>query len=233
MLNGRYFSFLLSIVIHLVLLLVLFSLPYKAPQISTAKKKTALKSYLYHKPKPISIKQVAIIKENKQKTNKPKLKEQTINKKPSLIKKIATATKVEKKQQKFSKTQVTSAKTVKKIDAIEQLANFKSQLNRQILQEEFSKYKRPQNLSAMGVLPKPVPHVKIIEDDIIKKEKSTTNYASDIAIIKLDDGRCILKQDLSTVGMVGITAVSGFNCGRTKMEKAFSAHMDKVLYKMK
>ncbi len=238
MLNGRYFSLFLSITIHLVLLFVLLSFPSKISPVISANKKIAIQSYLYKKP--IREQQVKI-KENKVETskkiaNKQEINAQVLSKKSSITKKIVTTNKIKETTQqnrkRLAKAQSTETKKVKKVDAIEQLANLKSQLNRQILQEEFLKYQRPQALSAMGVLPKPVPHVKIPEDDIIKKEKSTTNYASDIAIIKLDDGQCILKQDLSTVGMAGVTAVSGFNCGRTKIEKSFSDHMDKVLKKL-
>ncbi len=210
---------------------MLLSLPYKAPPVSSSKKKAAIKSYLYKKPARV-LQQV--IKENK--TNKQVLTATRATKKPPLSPKNVAINKMEKptqvEQQKLTNAQVNTVKAVKKFDARKQLADFRSQLNRQILQEEFSKFNRPRNLSGMNDLPQPVPHAKVRENEIIKKEKATTNYASDIAIIKLDDGRCILKQDLSTVSMAGITAVSGFNCGRTKMEKAFSAHMDKALKKL-
>ena len=235
MLNRRYFSLGLSITIHLILLFVLLSFPSKTPPVISPNKKVAIKSYLYKKP--IIVQQV----NTKKTSDKQEINKQVLSRKPPITKEVITTNKIKKtiqqNRKKPAKAQRTTAKSIitktpKKFDATEQLSNFRSQLNRRMLQDEFSKYNRPRNLSSMEALPEPVPRAKIIENNIIEKEKATTNYSSDIAIIKLDNGSCLLKQDLTNVGIAGVTAVSGFQCGRTKMEKAFSNHMNKVLKKL-
>lgn len=66
-----------------------------------------------------------------------------------------------------------------------------------------------------------------------KIENQTTSYSNDIAIIKDDDGNCSIKQDLTNVGIAGVTAIQYFKCGESKFDKHFRQHMKAVTDKIK
>ena len=89
------------------------------------------------------------------------------------------------------------------------------------------------NLSVFNPEPTLVPKSKNSESLDERIEKNTTRYSDDIEIIKHDNGTCSIKQDLSSVGMEGVTALQYFACGQTKIEKAFSAHMKAFQQKLR
>ena len=77
-----------------------------------------------------------------------------------------------------------------------------------------------------------VPHSTVTQSNDEKKKQATLSMSADKSIIKGDDGNCSLVEDLSVVGMEGVTAVSGFSCGETKFDKSFREHMNKVRTKL-
>jgi len=87
----------------------------------------------------------------------------------------------------------------------------------------------------MTDLPDAVPHSKkqlTVKDEKKQEESITSHYGGGIDIVKNDNGTCILKEHLTSAGMEGMTALSMFKCGQTKMEKAYDVQMNKVLKKL-
>ncbi|SES64403.1 hypothetical protein [Thalassotalea agarivorans] len=122
------------------------------------------------------------------------------------------------------------AVTVPRFDAINALQSLKK---KQAVAPEYGSVNTNQNASVFNPQPQSVsPSLGTPLTDREKQEQRTTHYgAVGQKIIKGDDGRCSLVQDLSFVGMEGITAVQSFACGETKMERDFRMHMQQ--YKKK
>jgi hypothetical protein len=113
-----------------------------------------------------------------------------------------------------------------------QLKNLQNNLNNKIIEQESYQFSRRKTASIMDGVPELVPHsAKKLTTDEIKK-KTSKQISSDIQITKGDDGRCFIERDLSVVGMEGVKSVEGFNCGKSKFDKSFQEHMNKVLKKL-
>jgi hypothetical protein len=239
LLTKSYFPFLLAVIFHFFLLLLLLSPSRNAFLKPLPYKKVAIKSYLYTKP---LTSQRSFMKNNKA-TPKSNKGTDTI---PKVLPQITSDTKINPVEQRaaspadiktikveqITHTQKDNFGYLKKIDTIQQMSKLKAQLNQKLLAEEFADFNRPQGLSIMHKLPAAVPYSTIAKDRLKQIDSSTLQYSSDIAIIKLDSGTCLLKQDLTAVGIEGISATSAFKCSRTKKEKLFSAHFKKILSKL-
>lgn len=114
----------------------------------------------------------------------------------------------------------------------EHLNQLRSSMNNKILKAPHYSRKDNQNLTVFNPSPKLVGKSvkKATIDEIV--EKTTTQYSNEIAIIKHDNGTCTIKQDLSSVGMEGITSNQYFKCGESKADKHFRLHMKKVKERM-
>ena len=62
------------------------------------------------------------------------------------------------------------------------------------------------------------------------KKRQVTSYG-DIAITKGKDGNCSVTQDLSSVGIDGVSATQHFNCGKSEFDTNFDNHMKKAMKK--
>jgi len=147
-----------------------------------------------------------------------------------------------------------STKHAPKNNSLDQknIANKRSQLNRKITPERLrqqlnvlknaqSFYNPPQNQenahlpSIFNPAPTTVPKSttrseKQIEDD---KKIRMTNYGGDISMNKGKNGNCSFTQDLSSVGMEGLSSTQHFKCGKSEFDENFSRHMKQAMDKYK
>jgi len=252
-LTERYFPFLLAVFAHLILAgFLLNSVIIKHdPVVKALPINNIIQSYLFIKPKVVKSK---VVKPQSKTLHKVKPTEATAKNKEAKNKKVKN-NQLTKKQSATEKTGKSPEQTsnqnnqeiTRKLDSLQQkttskysystnaLEQFKNQLNNKIMTEELNYAQRPRGLSVFNDLPPAVAHSEkqlTLLEKIEKEQKMATNYAGGIAITNDGDGHCTLKQDLSYLGMEGITALSGFKCGQTKMEKWYDAHMNKVLKKL-
>ncbi|WDE12542.1 hypothetical protein [Thalassomonas haliotis] len=247
MLNRRYTAVILSLIVHGILLLLLLTMTTRLPQPDPVTK-PAIKSYLYI-PKPeIKILEVPITpsepiaeKEQFKKPLPPANKKEALSaKKTPAIDQVPPVI-TDKKQQSEATTAKAPGmvkksekknKTPKKFSARNQLQKLTNSINNQLLQEGMSQYQQHKSPSVMHGKQQPVPHSKKTIDADQKKADSTTEYSQGMSITKHDDGTCSVTEDLSNVGMEGLSATQSFNCGISKEEKYFKEHMKNVLKKL-
>ena len=144
------------------------------------------------------------------------------NKKAQIDDKQVQAALVEKPKQLSKKT----------FSAHKQLSKLRSQLNQQIMTQEYSAQSETRSHSAMHLAPKPVPHSVPILSQEQKDKANTTSYSSDTNITKYENGTCMVEQDLSSVGIAGVKSQQYFACGESKFDKSFREHMKKVQAKL-
>lgn len=250
MLNRRYTAVILSLAVHGILLLLLFTMTPPLPQPAPATR-PAIKSYLYTPQKksaaktpaapdspPKPIEKQAPIKELPPATSKAK--ENSPEKIPANSKQTPPELAVEKQQTTAPVTLPATAikdpgketKAPKKFSARSQLDKLKNAINNRMIQEEVYQYQQHRSASIMHGAQEPVPHSKKAVDAIQKKADSTTQYSQGMSITKNDDGTCSVTEDLSNVGMAGLSATQSFSCGESKEEKYFREHMKNVLKKL-
>jgi hypothetical protein len=217
----------------------------------TLVKHKAIQSYLYKKPQTPPTKTMKATQENQEDEklqNKPIKAPKIKQKKPSQAKifkekelkqkktpSTELSSKINKSEYSTHKNTQNNTKTTSSTSALAQLENLRSSINKKIIAKEFARATRPRGFSAMTDLPDEVPHSKkqlTAEDEKEKEDRMNTNYAGGITITNDGNGKCTLKQDLSYLGMDGLTALSDLKCGQTKMEKWYDAHMTKVLKKL-
>jgi|GEM_PF-1821370 len=134
-------------------------------------------------------------------------------------------------------------KTITKQHLLEQLnrlnknndskkSKFSNQTNQELSYQRFSERLKPSNQkstvkSIFNPSPQLVPKSTTLDaiDIEHRKKQQITNYSHDISIQKGDDGNCSVIQDLTSVGIEGVSAIQHFKCGKTKQEKYFSEHM--------
>lgn len=240
MFKKGYITLLLSLLLHVVIVLLLNNLQtIKVPNTKT--KPTAIKSYIYHPP-------VRKIKQIKEQIVQPEIAITKIEE----TKKIQTPPKVEETplqpKRKQSESKVAVKAPVKKSPSVSkhvkttlnkpQTLSYKSlnKLRQQIQQNNFESITKdrlkPNTGSIMHGTPTLVPHSIIPLSNEDKQKQATLSMSADKSIIKGDDGNCSLVEDLSVVGIPGVTAVSSFSCGESKHDKSFRKHMNKVIKKL-
>jgi len=116
--------------------------------------------------------------------------------------------------------------------AFRQLDKLRTAIDQQIVNDEVAQIGQHRSLSGMHPNPAPAPTSLIPLTKEQKKEKNTTRYSDSLSVIKGDDGRCSIEEDLSHVGIAGVKAYSGFNCGESKFDSNFRQHMQKVRKKI-
>lgn len=65
------------------------------------------------------------------------------------------------------------------------------------------------------------------------KKLKLTNYGNGIVIKKNKNGNCSVKQDLSSVGIEGASAIQYFKCGKSEFDMNFDQHMKQAMNKYK
>ncbi len=231
----------ISVFIHTVIILCLFyQYLNKSPQliIKNKVKTIPIESYLYFVPKPAQISEI-------QDSPDPilSLESSSLAKEAKFIakrsKSIEKNTVIKTNQHKATNlpisnnNQVTSNKPDNQL--ISQKAVTKQNLNDQI--KNIHKYipteNKPINYSSQiksifNPTPVLVPKSTTISSAQMeyRKQQRITNYGKDMKITKDDEGNCTITQDLTAVGIEGVTATQYFKCGgKTKSEKNFSRHM--------
>ena len=116
--------------------------------------------------------------------------------------------------------------------ALSNLNKLNSQLDREAMNDAASTQYQTRSLSSMHPNPDAVPHSQLTLTPDQEREQNTQRMSDSLAITKGDDGLCVIQEDLSQVGIEGVTATSAFNCGSTKEERWFKQHMEKVRKKI-
>jgi hypothetical protein len=235
--NGK--GFLASIVFHILLLLLLstqFKTDHQTTKI-TAPTNKPIKSFLYTPPKITTIAVSKNLPEKKivnQTSKKVTMKaEAQTSPSPS----SPPAAKKNKIRQPTSiKAENKTFKTLpNKLITKESL---RAKIN--VLRRDISN-PRTYNQNVTSVVsvfnPNLTPVPKSITRSEAQKEAAkkltVTNYGGGIAIKKNKDGNCSITQDLSLVGMDGLSATQHFKCGKSEYDKNFTSHMKKAIKKYK
>lgn len=116
--------------------------------------------------------------------------------------------------------------------AFRQLGQLNRQLTENTIEQEITEHFRHKSPSVLDGKPDLVPHSTAVVTDEEVKLKNTTQYADGLNLIKGENGICTIEQDLSSVGIEGVTAISGFSCGESKFDANFRSHMKNVLKKL-
>ncbi|WP_448553001.1 hypothetical protein [Thalassotalea montiporae] len=114
------------------------------------------------------------------------------------------------------------------INPMKQLENMRKSIDAAIVETTMAEHFQHRSVSSMHPNPASVPKsaVPLTQEQI--RAINTQQLDSSLSITKTDDGACIITEDLSKVGIEGVTATSWARCGTTKMERMFSEHMKKV-----
>lgn len=233
--NQSYFWALLA---HLLLLWLLLAVKIPLPHQHNSVHK-AVQSYLYFRQLQTEIspskKQIIATTKTTQEDLANKLfKPKKVALKPTQKKLNPIQKKITKKP-KQSNANVLSDNTHKdnqpSFSATQALSNFSKRYQQQQLTNEVKNYTQKRGFSVMDIKPEPVPEFTPEIDWQEKERKATTNYGFN-NIVKGEDGNCRLDQDLSFARNQGTKVSQYFDCGRTKQQKLYDAHMDKVLKKL-
>tara|TARA_B110000438_G_scaffold220569_1_gene213667 strand:+ start:14294 stop:15130 length:837 start_codon:yes stop_codon:yes gene_type:complete len=119
-----------------------------------------------------------------------------------------------------------------KLDSFTQLQRLRSKLNNGSAPKVDNPYQHDQPPSIFNTTTKTVPHSAPLKDEEKEREKNTKNMGAGIAIIKGDDGRCSVTQDMSAYGLSEGSSVQFFSCGESKFDKSFREHMKAVKEKL-
>ncbi|WP_147302298.1 hypothetical protein [Thalassotalea euphylliae] len=114
------------------------------------------------------------------------------------------------------------------INPMKQLENMRKSIDAAIVESELAEHFQHRSLSSMHPNPTSVPKsvVPLTQEQV--RARSTQQLDNSLSMTKTDDGTCIITEDLSKVGIEGVTAKSWARCGTTKMQRMFSEHMKKV-----
>lgn len=227
-------EFIISILLHTVIITGgVYQYLNRDPQliIKNKVKKEPIKSYLYSRPK------TSLSNTFKRSYNDPLPFENTPR--TETIKSIKKATVKKVNKHKNSKLQSSTKKSLKKTQDDAQLKP-KKLITKQSLQAQINninknltyEYKQTDQRTTIKSIFNPTPVLvprsttSLPEQTEQKRKQKITSYSSDISISKDEEGNCSLTQDLTSVGIEGVSATQHFKCGgKTKFEKAFSQHM--------
>ena len=242
MLKEKYSAIIFSVIIHLLLLLVLIYSAKKLP--STVKpnkiKPTAIKSFLYVKPKkPTTISTPTIDKTTTQvstakadpKVSNPKVAEKVKAKQPSTEKALPpnkSLTNTNKKL-KASDTKV-QIPSKKKFSSFEHLSRLKNKLDQQNRVQAFNEETKHRSVSSMHeplpLVPKTI--VPLTRDQQKELNTSTSHVSS---ITKNKNGTCTIHRE-QILGSPVEATTSMFACGEDDFDRSFRLHMQKVQSKL-
>ena len=240
--QGRTQAIVFSLLAHIVLITTLIKLAPETPK--APQESFQINSYLYTPPKasaPIAVIPSVVVKnsvasplsQSEPKTPvKPPARQEKSIKEPSLnIAKQASNTE-NNTQTKQVLTSTNNSTSKVNINVLKQLEQIRTSIDENIVAEEFARQNQHHSLSAMHPNPASAPRSVVPLTRDAKKAQNTTRYSDSLAITKTDSGICVIQEDLSNVGIEGVSAVSAFNCGPSKLERAFSHHMKKVTEKL-
>ena len=225
-------TFLASILVHVVLLiLLLFVAEKKQPQQLDITPK-AIKSYLYKMPpKAVTVKQAQIkpevtpekivdLKDKKIITDKKKIKKSKALASAASSKPLSAVV----KNQSISKVSKPAQTT---FSAYKQLNSLRDSINEKMMNQELAELQQFRSPSVMHGKQIPVPHSNEQLTPEQEREKRTTKMSNDISITKYDNGVCTITRE-QFLGSPVEGSSSAFACGESKFDKSFREHMKKV-----
>ena len=248
-------AIVLSVIIHLLIfgLLTELSPPsQKTNKISTDSKqlqqKNEIKSYLYRKPikqakpkvvitptqdtssksraKEVVTKETKALKAPEQATKKESPKSQEAVVEQSKVDKISTVASSVVTSTQSNKNNVAKPKQ-SPTNSLQQLQQLRKSIDAANIKKDLEQRFATRSHSMMHLPLAPVPKSNIVQSREQKRQANTTDYGSDIKIIKGDNGFCSKEQKLDIGGSQSITTVQHFKCGESKDEKYFREHMAK------
>lgn len=237
MVQGRYTALIVSVLLHLILAVILIYTSSNQITPSTPQKITKIESYIYQPPKTV----LPTVSETQQTDQKS---ENTVDVDAKEIAKPDLAVETQRAQtpipvpnnQKNKNKILTSEQSPKivgiKQRVLEQLYNLNSQITEESINTEVYEHFRHRSPSVMHGEPASVPKSTIPLTIEQQRNRRTQRLDDSLAIIKGDNGTCMIEEDLSKVGMEGVKAYSGFACGESKFDKSFRLHMKKVHKKL-
>lgn len=240
MVQGRFKALSISIFAHAALI---FSIFQTTTFTSSTKnqKPPVIKSYIYQ-PRPKTLRQPASsVKEVAKQETKPIIKTNDAKTLPESSKKVTPPPATTQPSpidsirppQKFlnQKSKALRAKSIR-LNALASIAKINELKDKKFVEQQTNEMFKHRSPSVLDGEPLLVPrsNQQFTADQI--KEKSTTRYSDDLSIMKGNDGRCSIEEDLSNIGIEGVTAVSGFKCGESKFDASFRQHMEKVRKKI-
>lgn len=241
MLTERIKSVCLAIIVHLLILLAI-SQTVLIPQHQIKPEPKAIKSFIYTpkpatppEPKPVELE---VLPERDIVKTSPEQQEKIVNKEKNQaeippVKEVDAVEKVEvADNSKEFPSNIKTKRAPTPFSPTQQLDNLRQSLNDKIFAEQDYQFNRPNTGSIMHGKPTLVPHSKRQFTEEEKKKQASHQISSDINMIKGDDGRCYIERDLTSVGMAGVTSSESFDCGKSKFDKSFKAHMQKVREKL-
>lgn len=231
-----YVSVIASVLVHLLLAFLLFSIAEKQ-QIKQEKiTTTAIKSYLYTMPaKQVEIKATKVVARIKDQTVEFK---QTVSTE-AVIKKEKSHSKVklEKATTSSTATAQVKAKSNKNnspqasFSAYKQLENLRKSINEKMIAQELLELQQFRSPSVMHGNRIPVPHSNIPLTSEQARERKVTKMSNDISITKYDNGICVIERE-QFLGSPVEGSSAAFTCGESKYDKSFREHMKKVQEKL-
>ncbi len=251
MLKGSGTAILLSIFLHLLLLAVLIHSSINAPEKTkqTKQKSSAIKSFLYKKPKKLIVETLPALNKAAHKaliTAKPKKSAIAPNKPQKagvkdiqkVINKSVNKTKqstkpVQMQQSKLAaQTKTTAIKTPVKasFSSYDSLSQLRSSIEKQQREQAFNEIIQQRSGSIMDATQLPVPHttVPLTSEQKYQRNTSTSHVGS---ITKNDNGTCTIHRKQILGSPVEANSAI-FACGERKFDKNFREHMQKVQAKL-
>lgn len=216
-------GFYLSLIFHIILLILLSSQfnHKRSNNIIKTKKIASIQSFLYT-PNKVIKSDISI--------------EKSINQtKEKVIKKQQIAPPLSSKNKKNKKKNLNStlAQTKKTITK-QSLLNQVNSLNNMI--PTTSTYKKQPTIKSIfnrnPILVKKS-NTRSEQQKESDNKLKVTDYGHGIAIQKNKDGNCSITQDLSLVGIEGVSTTQYFKCGKSEFDKSFEQHIKNVMKKYK
>ena len=250
MLKGRYTALSISVFAHIILLLVLVFFSVQPPlNPKEVIKKTAIKSYIYHKAKPViktlpeqpiikepikalleEVKAIAPVKKIEEKSIETVKAVPVVNNK--LPAKINKPSKDDTAQKKLTAPALPTSLPVRPIirssslSSHQSLSRLRNSIDQQLANDFFSEQTQTRSASKMHGAQLPVPHSEVALTAEEKHHKNTSRTHAH-AITKNDDGTCTIVRE-QVLGSPVEASVSGFACGESKFDKSFRQHMKAV-----
>lgn len=229
--NGFYLSFLLHIIL-LILLSSQFNHKQSSKLVKT-KNKEPIKSFLYtsnRTDRDENSKEKMIIQTKEKQVNKNKSSATTQKK----IKQKVDPSFSSKQNKHIKKITNNTLPNTKVIITKQSLIDQANALNTTISNHPVYK----NNSTVKSIFnPPPTLVTKSNTRSELQKEYDeklkVTNYGDGIAIKKNKDGNCSVTQDLSSVGIEGVSATQYFKCGKNEFDINFDHHMKKAMEKYK
>jgi len=246
----NYIAFIISGVIHLVILLFLLKGEPSLPQIKE-EKKSFIKSYLYTLPKQEndnSPKKEDVVTQDEKstfiKTSLAKTSEAAKPEKSLIVTKKSTISKDTQKILSSAIARVIEVEIPEKpqknkanFSAYNKLEKLKLSINNKIMEDNLTAQRHFKPAPVINAEADPVPHsitkteIDSVLEGVKRMQLTATSYGN-TTIFKDENGICTSVTDLSFLGTGPMKKTTRSRCGKSKFDKNFSFHMKSVLKKL-